>query len=34
LIGGTCKHSNVFSGPVLIARGLDLKNSCFVAMEF
>src|SRR5512132_3049073 len=25
LIGGTCKHSNVFSGPVLIARGLDLE---------
>src|SRR5205085_10150464 len=26
LIGGTCKHSNVFSGPVLIARGLDLNS--------
>ena len=25
MIGGTCKHSNVFSGPVLIARGLDLE---------
>jgi hypothetical protein len=33
LIGGTCKHSNVFSGPVLIARGLDL-NTVDVAMEF
>src|SRR5215218_3823632 len=27
LIGGTCKHSNVFSGPVLIARGLDLEHT-------
>jgi hypothetical protein len=26
LIGGTCKHSNVFSGPVLIARGLDFER--------
>src|SRR5262249_20846617 len=25
LIGGTWKHSNVFSGPVLIARGLDFE---------
>src|ERR1035437_7054721 len=25
MIGGTCKHSNVFSAPVLIARGLDLN---------
>jgi hypothetical protein len=33
LIGGTCKHSNVFSGPVLIARGLDLEL-IVVAMEF
>ena len=26
MIGGTCKHSNVFSGPVLITRGLDLNT--------
>lgn len=26
MIGGTCKHSNVFSGPVLIARGLDFEH--------
>jgi hypothetical protein len=25
LIGGTCNRSNAFSGPVLIARGLDLN---------
>ena len=27
LIGGTCKHGNVFSGPVLIVRGLDLNTA-------
>jgi hypothetical protein len=26
LIGGTCKRSNAFSGPVLIIRGLDLNT--------
>ena len=25
MIGGTCKRSNAFSGPVLIARGLDFE---------
>jgi hypothetical protein len=33
LIGGTCKRSNAFSGPVLITRGLDL-NTVKAAMEF
>src|SRR5205823_5898475 len=26
LIGGTCKRGNAFSGPVLIARGLDFEH--------
>ena len=26
MIGGTCKRSNAFSGPVLIARGLDFEH--------
>src|SRR5439155_20821566 len=26
LIGGTCKRSDAFSGPVLIARGLDFRT--------
>jgi hypothetical protein len=34
LIGGACKHSNVFSVSVLIARGLDLNTGYHVAMEF
>jgi hypothetical protein len=33
LIGGTCKRSNPFSGPVLIARGLDFEHVS-AAMEF
>jgi hypothetical protein len=28
LIGWMCKHSNVFSRPVLIARGLDFELQC------
>src|SRR3954468_24648518 len=26
MIGGTCKRGNAFSGPVLIARGLDFEH--------
>ena len=26
MIGGTCNRSNAFSGPVLIARGLDFEH--------
>ena len=26
MIGRECKYSNVFSGPILICRGLDLRS--------
>ena len=34
LIGRRCKHSNVFSRPVLIARGLGSTDLFVLAMEF
>jgi hypothetical protein len=33
LIGRECKHSNVFSRPVLICRGLDLRGRRRAAEE-
>ena len=34
MIGRRCKHGNVFSLPVLIARGLDLLYAGFVLASF